>query len=269
MADPSTLLVIIGGSASGKSTLVQTLFDLGLIDVVPTWTTRPERPEEAGGSLEHVFVSDDAFDRLEQEGFFLGTATMFGLPYRYGFPRLAPRPQASNASAPRVRAVVLRASLLDRLAEHVPDHVVYQIEDTVERSTDRLVTRGLSEDECIARLAEREAELEKGRARAHRVFVNDRTVNDLIHAVVDAVHVDFNLARENSIDPRLVSERRRAAAVAPWLIVEPPAGWPPRAHHTWRRVAIGIAVGVFLTGAFVVAALAMLAASLGNWGNNK
>src|SRR5205085_11400244 len=105
MSSTQPVVVVIGPSASGKSTLVRELHRLGLVDVRPTWTTRPIRPDEADGSLEHRFVTDAEFDRLKNAGFFLDTVEMFGLPYRYGLPR---------STARTTEVVMLRAALVER-----------------------------------------------------------------------------------------------------------------------------------------------------------
>src|SRR5262245_1110257 len=103
------VVAIIGGSGSGKSSVVRELHRRGLVNVHPTWTTRPRRGDETGGSLEHRFVTDKGFDRLEADGCFCDTVAMFGLPYRYGLP-------ARRRRVPgRVDVVMVRAQLVDRL----------------------------------------------------------------------------------------------------------------------------------------------------------
>ena len=74
------VLVVIGPSASGKSTAVRELHRRGVAHVHPTWTTRPRRPDEGDGTLEHRFVTDAMFDELDAAGFFLGTVVLPGLP---------------------------------------------------------------------------------------------------------------------------------------------------------------------------------------------
>lgn len=85
---PRPVLVFIGPSGGGKSTVVRTLAREGVLRVHPTWTTRPRRADEAWGSLEHRFLSNPQFDYLCGRGFFVDTVSLFGLPYRYGLPPL-------------------------------------------------------------------------------------------------------------------------------------------------------------------------------------
>ena len=85
---PRPVLVVIGPSASGKSSAVRELHRRGVVRVHPTWTTRPRRPDEGDGAPEHRFVTDTIFDDLEAAGFFLGTVCLPGLPYRYALPQV-------------------------------------------------------------------------------------------------------------------------------------------------------------------------------------
>lgn len=161
------------------------LADRGAVQVHPTWTTRPRRPDEAGGSLEHRFVTEDEFDALEARGFFLDTVAMFGLPHRYGLPPL------ERIDRPPLHAVMLRAPLVERLAARIPDLLVYQIEDSADRSRQRLVQRGCDVDELAARLADNERELVRGRLVANRVFVNDGPLDVTVDSMISALGRDL------------------------------------------------------------------------------
>ena len=164
------VVAVIGPSGSGKSSVVRELHRRGLVDVRPTWTTRPRRADEPDGSVEHRFVSDDNFRWLEQHGYFLDTTTMFGLPYRYGMPGPATFAQA------RREIVMLRAPLVERFAHFGVDFTVVQIEDTPERTLARLVQRNLGEAELAARVADNENEHLLGRQVADLVLVNDGSI---------------------------------------------------------------------------------------------
>jgi guanylate kinase len=180
------VLVIVGPSASGKSSAVRQLADRGAVQVHPTWTTRPRRTDEAEGSLEHRFVTDDEFDGLDASGFFLDTVAMFGLPHRYGLPPLG------NHDRPPVHAVMLRAPLVERFVATVDaDLLVYQIEDTGERTSRRLAQRGCDVDELAARLRDNEQEIVLGRHVADRVFVNAGPLDATVDAIVSALRCDL------------------------------------------------------------------------------
>lgn len=177
--DDRGVLVVIGPSGSGKSTLVRHLHERGLIEVVPTWTTRPRRADEAHGSLEHRFVDDDGFDTLARCGCFLAVARPFGPPHRYGMPR---RACAARPPGRPVPAVIARAPLVPVLAAHVPRPVVYQVE--AHRPWARPGRAG----------EDRRAQDALGRRMAHRVFLNEGPVGELVDAVAAAIAHDFEEA---------------------------------------------------------------------------
>jgi guanylate kinase len=183
------VLVVIGPSASGKSSVVRELHRRRVIRVLPTWTTRPRRADERGGSVEHRFVSDERFDDLCAQGFFLETGALPGsaLPCRYGLPRLPPELPPGGP----VDAVIVRAGFVQRTARRFPGQVVYQIEDTAERARLRLLFRGCPPAEQATRLDGHRGEIEAGRRVADRVIVNDRPLADLVDAVAVAIRDDL------------------------------------------------------------------------------
>ncbi len=184
------MLVIIGPSGGGKSTVVRALVREGVLRVHPTYTTRPRRADEAHGSAEHRFVSERQFDHLARRGFFADTVSLFGLPYRYGLPPL--RPAADGA----IDTVMLRAPLVARFAAAVPAHVVYQIEDRPDRVVARLASRNSGHHDLEARLHDNRREVEAGRRIAHRVFLNDGSLTALAAAVAAAARSDIATAPE-------------------------------------------------------------------------
>lgn len=187
------VLVVIGPSASGKSSVVRTLFDWGLVRVHPTWTTRPRRADEVEGTLEHRFVSERGFDRLEAAGFFAATTRMFGLPYRYGLPPVHP-----GESGP-VDLVMLRASLVDRFRSLVPDLLVYQVEDAPDRMRARLLARSTGPLDAAARLTDNEREQVAGWQVADRIFRNAGPVDGLALDVARAIATDLTAAEDRIV----------------------------------------------------------------------
>ena len=169
---PPTLLVI-GPSASGKSSVVAALARQGLVKVVPTWTTRPRR-------------SDEEFDGLDAVGAFLGATTLFGLPHRYALPRLD-----TYATRSAVPTIVARAALLPALVPHLGAHAIYQIERPLRLSAASLLCRASSGCELHARLRGLAEERELGRCVADRVFRNEGPVEAVVAAVADALRTDF------------------------------------------------------------------------------
>jgi guanylate kinase len=181
-ADP--LLVIIGPSGGGKSTAIRILAKQGLVEITPSWTTRPARPNETNESVEHNFVSPAIFLQKEKEGFFMETAQMFGLPYLYGLPRIMV-PQNS-----RIPAIMLRVNLLHLVAKHYKQALVYHIEDSKARIRERLRRRESAGEAPGSRLAGIEMEIKTGRQLANRIFVNEN-IDSLVEEIKQSLRNDF------------------------------------------------------------------------------
>lgn len=187
LAPDQPLLIIIGPSGSGKSTAIRKLHAQGLIELTPSWTTRPPRPGEIEGSIEHCFVNDKEFSKKVKEGFFLEVVTLFGLPYRYGLPKIV-------ASQPKhIPTIMLRAKLIFLVPKHYSRYVIYQIEDEFERVKERL-GRKVRGNELGSRLVDYEPEISMGRKLANRVFYND-TVDSLVSKIKKALHKDFRISK--------------------------------------------------------------------------
>lgn len=74
------MIVLLGASASGKSTLQKALVDTGKYKKVVTYTTRPPRKGEENG-VDYHFITDDEFQSLKKDGFFIETAEYRGWHY--------------------------------------------------------------------------------------------------------------------------------------------------------------------------------------------
>ncbi|MBX9399930.1 hypothetical protein K4L06_01295 [Lysobacter sp. BMK333-48F3] len=163
------ILVVIGPSGVGKSTLFGPLRREGLVQLVPTWTTRKPRHYEDPANADHVFVDDEEFSARERDGFFLETAQLFGLQARYGLPR-----QALQSDGGRIRVLMMRAMLVQRLSRYFPTHVVYQVEAPRARVEAHLRTRLERDGDIGSRLAGFEDELQMGRPLAQRIVDNSQ-----------------------------------------------------------------------------------------------
>jgi len=182
----SPLLVVIGPSGSGKSSAVQELSKRKIVEVTPSWTTRPPRKGEIGSTIEHIFVSDDEFDTQEGQGLFLDVVQLFDLSYRYGIPRIR-QPKSG-----RIPLIILRANLLLLLAKHYTDVTIYQIEDEISKVEHRLLERQSDGEQQGSRLMDYDKEVELGRQAANRVFANDNDIELLADALESATAQDFN-----------------------------------------------------------------------------
>ncbi|HUD81361.1 MAG TPA: hypothetical protein VMR08_01895 [Patescibacteria group bacterium] len=181
----SPILVIIGPSGAGKSTVVKRLASKGLILVNPTWTTRPPRPREIEESVEHRFISKVEFSKLEKQGFFLECVDMFGLPYRYGLPKVVP------STLRQVSVVMLRSVLIPRFNKYYPNHVIYQIEDELSQVRLRLLDRQQKGEKLGTRLEDYQTEVAAGRKYANRIFINSKSIDLLASQVEQAIGQDL------------------------------------------------------------------------------
>jgi ribose 1,5-bisphosphokinase PhnN len=171
------VVVLVGPSAAGKTTVARALRAAGVVRVHPTWTTRPRRTDEPWLDLGHRFVTDDGFDWLERAGFFAATAHLPGLDHRYGLPRIVP----SDGRA--VDVVIARAAQVPLIAELVPSTVVLQLDVDDDTLARRLAHRGLSDFEVAARLRAARAERDDGRRIADCLFVNFGDLDAVLHAI--------------------------------------------------------------------------------------
>ena len=78
------------------------------------------------------------------------------------------------------------------VARHLPDHVVYQVEDALDRARGRILAGRLESGPSLGpRLDGYEDERLSGRGLATRVFVNESSPADLVAVVIAAVKHDF------------------------------------------------------------------------------
>jgi ribose 1,5-bisphosphokinase PhnN len=168
------------------------------VTVHPTWTTRPPRPDEAGGRQEHRFVSERRFDDLVEAGFFCDVVRPFGGTHRYGFPSLPHRPAGPPASVETIDTVLLRATYLDRVGDRLGPLVVYQVDAPAPVLAARLADRGSGPDEIAARLAFDRADTALGRRAADRILSNEGTLASLVARTLAALATDFGSARAHA-----------------------------------------------------------------------
>lgn len=179
------VLFLIGPSGVGKSSVLRELSSRKIIELTPSWTTRPPRNDETVSSIEHKFISETDFFRLESDGFFLKIMQLFDLPYRFGLPYITtPLDKA-------VPAVVLRTYLVADMLRHYPNSYIYAIEDEFDRVEARLNKR-LSEGEPLgSRLEEYNNEISQGRKITNRVFTNNSSIKDLAKKIETVLKFDF------------------------------------------------------------------------------
>lgn len=180
------ILVIIGPSAVGKSSLVNNLIAKNIVGLTPTYTDRPKRQNEQDN--EHVFVSSAEFNKLVERGFFIHRPLrFFGLNYRYASPKL------TALDSEKVPVIMARISAMPLVNKLFPNNVVYQIEADKSIVEARLKARQESGIELGSRLIDYDSEILLGRNVANRIFTNDTTLKTITGTVTAAIKNDFGL----------------------------------------------------------------------------
>jgi guanylate kinase len=187
-ATPSRLVVLAGPTAVGKGT-VSTYIRENYPDVhlSVSATTRAPRPGEIDG-VNYFFVTDDEFDRLEQSGQMLETATVHNA-FRYGTPR-APIDAALAAGKSVLLEIDLQGARSVRKA--MPEAVlVFLLPPTWEELVRRLIGRGTEAPaEQQRRLETAKVELAAQDEFDHKV-VNEE-VSQAAREVVDLMAIPSN-----------------------------------------------------------------------------
>jgi len=181
------VLIIVGPSGVGKSSVMSHLRELGVVQLVPTWTTRAPRSYEQGAMADHVFVDDVTFDDRERQGYFMATTSLFGLRYRYGLPHR--RHWEDTGGVP---VVMLRSMLMPEIVRHFEAFHVYQIEAPRERVAAHMRQRQQEEGDIGTRLELFSREIAAGRQIAQRCFDNDGSPRDTAEAIWRCLREDFS-----------------------------------------------------------------------------
>jgi len=185
---PSRLVVLAGPTAVGKGT-VSTFIRENYPDVhlSVSATTRSPRPGEIDG-VNYFFVTDDEFDRLEQSGQMLETATVHNA-FRYGTPR-APIDAALAQGMSVLLEIDLQGARSVRMA--MPEAVlVFLLPPSWEELVRRLIGRGTEESaEQQRRLETAKVELAAQDEFDYKV-INDE-VSRAAREVVDLMAIPSN-----------------------------------------------------------------------------
>jgi guanylate kinase len=180
-----TLLVLIGPSAVGKTTIAERLSSQGLLLITPSWTTRHPRAGERS-DFEHVFCDAETFESKFAAGFFIDTAKPFNDDSCYGLPHIV------KPDAKQVPAILLRAMVLPKLFKHYRQPIIYQIESPKVQVEQRLKERAALGANNADRLTLYDQEIQLGRQAAKRCFVNT-DLDTLELAIKTALFEDFTI----------------------------------------------------------------------------
>jgi guanylate kinase len=182
------LLVLSGPSGVGKDSVLREIFRRDpSISYSVSYTTRPPRPGEQDG-VDYSFVSDEAFDDLEERGEMLEWARVHN--HRYGTSR-----QRVEQALETGHDIALNIDVQGGMAlrERVPDaFLVFLAPPSLEELTRRRLARGTEDAADLAR-READARIEMGYADRY-----------------DAVVVNEDVGRTAVEVLRLLDNRRRA-----------------------------------------------------------
>lgn len=177
------LIVLIGASAVGKSTIARHLCVEQLATGTPTTTDRPPRTGELSTEYDHRFVSSEAFDVAEANGLFIAIHGLYGA--RYGMP-LPRKPQPG-----RVALMVLKPVFMPTVIATVPQTRVYQIEAPEDLVRKRMVARGQSDADIERRMAEHATEATEALDFSDYIFNNDGMIEKTLDQVKAQLQTDI------------------------------------------------------------------------------
>ncbi len=177
-------VVLLGPSGAGKSSVAEQLSKLGIADVNPTVATSPRRQFESAATLDHIFVSQQAFADQKQTDSFVVKKTYYG--FEYGAPHLREPPVG------QIALIVLKASFMEDFTAYYHGACIYQIETSPETAYQRMLTRGHSSDaDIIDRMKQYGPELDGGRQLAHAIFNNDGRLDTTVKQVARRILQDI------------------------------------------------------------------------------
>lgn len=78
------MIVLVGESASGKSSIEKELVKTGKLKKIVSYTTRPPRQGEVDG-IDYYFISEEEFKKLQSENFFVEVGCYRGWYYGSAF----------------------------------------------------------------------------------------------------------------------------------------------------------------------------------------
>jgi len=175
-------IILIGASATGKSTLAAGLESSGLVKVQPTYTTRQLRPSEATAEpCDHRFISANDFDKRQRAGLFITAAWLYGSQYG------VPMPDYEKP----LPLFVLKPRLVEPVLSYLPRFRTYQIEATEATVRTRMENRGQSSADVAARLHQHALETATGRRLADMIFRNEGCVEITLASLAEQIQLDL------------------------------------------------------------------------------
>lgn len=190
MADPQEplapdelVIVLLGASAVGKSTIAEHLVDAGIAQATPTWATREPRHGEQDTCYDHRFVTDEEFDHQSKTGGFVDEHAFYGA--RYGVPFLNKPAEGKEA------LVVLKPVFMPLFLGYYTNARVYPIEASPILLPRRMRARGQSEEDITERMKHHTSEASAAKQFSDiPPFINNGPVKETLEKVELQIKAD-------------------------------------------------------------------------------
>lgn len=161
------LVVLIGPSGSGKSSVAHLLSEVYGFQLIKTVTTRPQRDEF---DTDHTFISEETYQNMKDSGGFFGVLEVFGA--YYGLPVFNPAQKS---------VLLLRAPAIEQFLTKFPEATIIEIDAPLDVLVERLTTRGSHDRIDKAFLVK---EIEQGRSVATQsIDSSTRTSEEIAQAI--------------------------------------------------------------------------------------
>lgn len=180
----SFIVIVVGPSGAGKDTVTREIQKLArepFLHMNESHTTRPARPNDPDY---YRHVSEQEFQKLENESFFLQTnKAIYGKWYGTPFPKDLP--------PDRIEAFILFADSAVKVKKYFPKAKIYLIEPpSLAELRRRLQARGETPEDLERRVKSAQAELLSDRKIADHNLVSEtgkqREVAQKLHALIKA-----------------------------------------------------------------------------------
>ena len=168
------LFIVSGPSGAGKSSICEALYKDGSFERSISMTTRARRGKEIPG-VSYYYVTDEEFQKTEDEGGFLECAGIYG--HRYGTPK-APVLEKLDQGRDVILEIEMQGAMQAKNA--YPEAImVFILPPSMRTLRDRLIKRG-TEDEDQLRKRMKESLAEIRRIKDYQYYIiND----DLKHSI--------------------------------------------------------------------------------------
>lgn len=169
------MIVLIGESASGKSTIEKELCNKGYERVI-SYTTRPKRPNEQY-DVDYHYISEEEFLRLENIGYFAETTSYRG--WHYG---------AAKKDCLDNKLIVVEPHGLRQLKQDKELNIIsFYIKVSDNERLSRIAKRGDDIMECFRRVVSDQGVFQGIENEVDYVINGENTTENIIEEILDYI----------------------------------------------------------------------------------